>query len=160
MNGSVVEGSARAFIAAQKGRSFASEWVTIDQDMIDRFAEATRDFEFIHVDPVRAAETYLGGTIAHGFLVLSLLPHLRDSAHLPVTPGTIMGLNYGLDKVRFTAPVYSGEAIRGVFTIVDTEERHPNHFQQTIDIVIEREGEDKPGMIARWLIHFAIAEGA
>jgi acyl dehydratase len=153
-------GGARAFIAEQKGRSFASEWVTIDQEMINRFAETTRDFEFIHVDPVRAAETYLGGTIAHGFLVLSLLPHFRDSAHLPVTPGIVVALNYGLDKVRFTAPVRTGTAVRGVFTIVDTEERQPNHFQQTMDIVIEREGEEKPAIVARWLVHFAIAEGA
>ena len=154
------EGGARAFIADLKGRSFASEWVTIDQGMIDRFAETTRDFEFIHVDPVRAAETYLGGTIAHGFLVLSLLPHLRDSAQLPAAPGVVMGLNYGLDKVRFTAPVRTGTAVRGVFTIADTEERHPNHFQQAMDIVIEREGEEKPAIVARWLVHFAIAEGA
>ena len=153
-------GGARAFIAEQKGRSFASEWVTIDQEMINRFAETTRDFEFIHVDPVRAAETYLGGTIAHGFLVLSLLPHFRDSAHLPVTPGIVVALNSGLDKVRFTAPVRTGTAVRGVFTIVDTEERQPNHFQQTMDIVIEREGEEKPAIVARWLVHFAIAEGA
>ncbi len=152
--------AARAFIAEQKGRSFASEWVLIDQEMIDRFAEATRDFEFIHVDPERAAETFLGGTIAHGFLVLSLLPHLRDSAHLPVTPGVTVGLNYGLDRVRFTAPVRSGRNVRGVFTIVDTVERDHNHFQQTLDIVVEREGEDRPAMIARWLIHFTIAEGA
>lgn len=153
-------GDARTFIAAQTGRSFTSDWVLIDQAMIDRFAEATRDFEFIHVDPERAAETFLGGTIAHGFLVLSLLPHLRDLAKLPVAPGITVGLNYGLDKVRFTAPVRSGKAVRGVFTIVDTVERHRNHFQQVLDIMIEQEGEDKPVMIARWLVHFAIAEGA
>lgn len=153
-------GDARNTIAEQIGRSFASDWVTIDQGMIDRFAETTRDFEFIHVDPVRAAETYLGGTIAHGFLVLSLLSHFRDSARVPVAPGVVMGLNYGLDKVRFTAPVRTGTAVRGVFTIVDTVERQPNHFQQTLDIVIEREDEEKPAIVARWLVHFTIAEGA
>lgn len=153
-------GGARAFIAEQTGRSFASDWVPIDQEMINRFAEATRDFEFIHVDLERAAETFLGGTIAHGFLVLSLLPHLRDRANLPVAPGITVGLNYGLDKVRFTAPVRSGKAVRGVFTIVDTVERQRNQFQQVLDIVIEQEGEERPAMIARWLIHFTIAEGA
>lgn len=156
----IESGGARAFIAEQAGRSFASDWVTIDQEMINRFAEATRDFEFIHIDPERAAETFLGGTIAHGFLVLSLLPHLRDQAHLPIPPGVTVGLNYGLDKVRFTAPVRSGKAVRGVFTIVDTVERQRNQFQQVLDIVIEQEGEDRPAMIARWLVHFTIAEGA
>lgn len=148
----------RAFIAVQTGRRFASEWMPIEQEMIDRFAEATRDFEFIHVDPERAAQTFLGGTIAHGFLILSLLPHLRDSANLPVAPGVTVGLNYGVDRVRFTAPVRSGRAVRAVFTIVDTVEKHPNNFQQVLDVVIEQEGEDKPAMVARWLVHFTIGE--
>ncbi|MDD3797781.1 MAG: MaoC family dehydratase [Novosphingobium sp.] len=152
----VGENDARTFIAAQKGRSFASGWVEIDQAMIDNFAEATRDFEFIHVDPERAAQTFLGGTIAHGFLVLSLLPHLRDRANLPVAPGVTMGLNYGVERVRFTAPVRSGKAVRAIFTIVDTVEKQPNNFQQTLDVVIEQQGEEKPAMVARWLVHFAI----
>jgi acyl dehydratase len=146
----------RMFIAAQKGRSFTSDWVTIDQAMIDRFAEATRDFEFIHVDPERAAQTVLGGTIAHGFLILSLLPHLRDLAQLPVAPGVTVGLNYGLDRVRFTAPVRSGSAVRGVFTIADTVERQPGQFQQVVDAVVERQGADKPAAVVRWLVHFTI----
>lgn len=146
----------RAFIAAQKGRSFTSGWIVIEQDMIDRFAAVTCDFESIHVDPDRAAQTFPGGTIAHGFLILSLLPHLRDSASLPVAPGVIFGLNYGADRVRFTAPVRSGGAVRAVFTIVDTIEKHPNNFQQILNVVVERQGEDTPAMVARWLVHFTI----
>ncbi|OCC22506.1 nodulation protein NodN [Croceicoccus estronivorus] len=144
-------------MAAQKGRSYTSEWMEIDQEMIDGFAQTTRDFEFIHVDPVRAAETHLGGTVAHGFLILSLIPHLRDSTQMPIVPGVVMGLNYGVDHVRFTAPVRSGTKVRGVFTIADTVEKLPNNFQQTLDIVVERQGLDKPAMVARWLVHFAIA---
>ncbi|KAK0332183.1 MaoC family dehydratase [Sphingobium yanoikuyae] len=133
-----------------------SEWLFVDQPMIDRFADATYDHQFIHVDPIRATETPFGGTIAHGFLTLSLLPHLRTSIPSPPMPPLKMGVNYGLDRVRFVYPVRSGSRIRAALTLTDIEEKSAGHFQQTADIVVEIEGEEKPALVATWLGRFAI----
>jgi acyl dehydratase len=122
-----------------------SPWMEIAQDRIDLFAKATEDFQWIHVDKDRAAQSPFGGTIAHGFLTLSMLPKLSESA-LEITDRK-MGINYGLNKVRFTSVVPSGSRIRGRFTLARFEPLDGG-AQTTWSVVIEREGSDKPVMVA------------
>jgi acyl dehydratase len=122
-----------------------SPWVEILQDRIDQFAKATGDFQWIHVDPERASKSPFGGTIAHGFLTLSLLPMLTESA-FTLTDRT-MGINYGLNKVRFTSPVPVGSKIRGRFTLIRLDKLEGG-VQTTWSVVVEREGSDKPVMVA------------
>jgi acyl dehydratase len=122
-----------------------SSWVEITQDRIDQFAKATEDFQWIHVDAERARQSPFGGTVAHGFLTLSLLPMLTESTFELV--GRRMGINYGLNRVRFTSPVPSGARIRGRFTLAKLEPIDGG-IQTTWSVVIEREGADKPAMVA------------
>ncbi len=133
-----------------------SDWLTVDQAMIDKFADATGDHQFIHVDADRAKETPFGGTIAHGFLSLSLMPVLSAKADLPRLDGIKMGVNYGGNKTRFLAPVRSGKRVRGVFKLLEIEEKRPGQFQQTTEYTLEIEGEDKPALIAEWISQFFI----
>ena len=119
-----------------------SEWLEIDQARIDRFAEATDDPQWIHVDPVRAAEGPFGTTIAHGFLTLSLLVRFWYEVG-PQETGYRMGINYGTNKVRFPAPVPVGSRIRGRFTVTAVEEIEGG-IQLTLAAVAEREGQEKP----------------
>ncbi len=125
-----------------------SEWIHVEQNRIDLFADATGDHQYIHVDPKRAAETPFGTTIAHGFLSLSLLASMNGGLKLE---NTVMGINYGLDKVRFLSPVKVGAKIRGRFTLISAEEKKPQHFPLKHNIVVEIEGEEKPALIADWL---------
>lgn len=127
-----------------------SDWLLVDQTMIDRFAELTGDRQFIHVDPVRAAYTPFGGTIAHGFLVLSLLGGMVMVVDIAMA-GATMGVNYGFDRIRFVAPVRSGRRIRGRFTLRSMEERSPGRWMSTIDATVEIEGETKPALTAQWV---------
>jgi len=127
-----------------------SDWILIDQDMINRFADLTDDHQFIHVDPDAAAKTPFGGTIAHGFLVLSMLASMGKAASFAMA-GVYMGVNYGFDKVRMMAPVKSGKRVRGRFTLKDLVERAPNQWMSTLDCTVEIEGEDKPALKAEWL---------
>jgi acyl dehydratase len=128
-----------------------SRWFTVDQTMIDRFAEATEDHQFIHTDPVRAAsETSFGGTIAHGFLSLSLLSAMNYDC-LPRVIEQTMGINYGFDKVRFMAPVKSGTRVRGHFTMADARFRGAGMLMITYDVTVEIEDERKPALTATWL---------
>ena len=136
---------------ARIGAESVSDWVEVSQAMIDRFAEATGDHQFIHVDPERAAATPFGGTIAHGFLTLSLMPLLTSKADLPRVEGAAMGVNYGGNKVRFLAPVPSGSKVRGRFTLLSFDEKRPGQFQQTVEFTVEIEGRDKPALIAEWI---------
>jgi acyl dehydratase len=129
-----------------------SEWLTVDQAMIDRFADATCDHQFIHVDPVRAAQTPFGGTIAHGFLILSLIPQLLTKADLPELAGVTHGLNYGGNRCRFLMPVRSGKRVRGHIKLIEFVEKRPGQFQQTVEYTIEIEGEDKPALVAEWIM--------
>ena len=122
-----------------------SPWVEIAQDRIDLFAKATGDFQWIHVDQERAKQSPFGSTIAHGFLTLSMLPMLTTSA-LELSDSK-MGVNYGLNKVRFTAPVPAGANIRGRFTLAKVEALDGG-VQATWSVVVEREGGDKPAMVA------------
>jgi acyl dehydratase len=123
-----------------------SPWLEIPQSRIDQFAEATGDFQWIHVDPKRAKDSPFGGTIAHGFLTLSMLPKLTESTF--EFSDRKMGVNYGLNKVRFTAPVPAGAKIRGRFTLAKYEKIEGNGVQTTWSAVIEREGGDKPVCVA------------
>lgn len=127
-----------------------SDWLTIDQKTIDTFADATHDHNFIHVDPVAAAKTPFGGTIAHGLLSLSMLPMLAEQIDVQLK-GAVMALNYGFDKVRMMAPVRSGKRIRGCFNLKDIVERGPGQWMLTFDVTIEIEGENKPAVMAEWL---------
>jgi acyl dehydratase len=133
-----------------------SEWTLIDQDRVNKFAEATGDFQFIHVDPERAKMTPFGGPIAHGFLSLSLLPVLTAQADLPRLEGVKMGVNYGGNKTRFIAPVKVGKRVRGHFKMLELEEKRPGQFQQTMEFTLEIEGEDKPALMAEWITQFFI----
>jgi len=127
-----------------------SDWILIDQERILAFAEATEDRQFIHVDREAAAKTPFGGTIAHGFLTLSLLSRMAADAML-VPEGVRMGVNYGLDRVRFLSPVRSGRRVRGRFTLNKVEEKHPGQYQFLHTVSVEIEGEDKPALVADWI---------
>jgi acyl dehydratase len=127
-----------------------SDWILVDQGRIDAFADVTEDPQFIHVDPKAAAATPFGGTIAHGFLALSLLSRMAGDAMLR-PDGVKMGVNYGFDKVRFLAPVRSGSRVRGRFRLDRFDEKRPGQYQFTHTVSVEIEGEDKPALIAEWI---------
>ena len=127
-----------------------SDWIMIDQARIDAFAEATEDRQFIHVDAAAAAKTPFGGTIAHGFLTLSLLSRMAADAML-VPDGVKMAVNYGLDRVRFLAPVKSGKRVRGRFTLDSLEEKAPGQWLFRHIVTVEIENEGKPALNAVWL---------
>ena len=131
-----------------------SDWLLVDQAMINKFADATGDHQFIHVDPERAKATPFGGTIAHGFLTLSLFPRLYELSDAPRAEGVRMGVNYGGNKVRFLAPVRSGKRVRGHFKLLELDEKRPGQWQQTLEFSVEIEGEDKPALIAEWISQF------
>ena len=137
----------RACIGREVG---VSSWIAIDQGRIGAFADATEDRQFIHVDPAAAAHTPFGGTIAHGFLSLSLLSRMGAEAML-VPEGTTMAINYGLDRVRFLAPVRSGKRVRGRFTLDSVEEKGPGQILMRHSVTVEIEGEEKPALSAVWL---------
>jgi len=126
-----------------------SPWVEVTQERIDTFARAIEDFQWIHVDAARARASPFGGTIAHGFLTLSLLSHLAERTFS--FSGRRMGVNYGLNRVRFTSPVPSGSRVRARFTLQKFERLADGGIQVTWDTVVEREGSDKPALVAEWL---------
>jgi len=127
-----------------------SPWLIIDQSRIDAFADATEDRQFIHVDPAAAALTPFSGTIAHGFLSLSLLSRMGAEAML-LPEGLSMVVNYGLDRVRFLAPVKAGSRVRGRFTLDSVEEKAPGQILMRHSVTVEIEGEEKPALTAVWL---------
>ena len=127
-----------------------SGWIEVGQDRIDQFADATDDHQFIHVDPAAAAAVGFGGTIAHGFLSLSLLS--RMAADVMLIPDTTkMAVNYGLDRVRFLAPVKSGKRVRGHFTLESATEKAPGQLLLKHHVTVEIEGDEKPALTAEWL---------
>jgi acyl dehydratase len=140
-----------AFIASETGKEYLSDWITVDQPMIDSFADTTRDHMYLHIDPEAAARTDFGGTIAHGFLTVSLLAPMRNTAGRPAFPGMRDGLNYGIEGLRFLKPVRSGKRIRGRFTVSSITETGPGRFRERMATVVEIEGEDKPALVADWL---------
>jgi acyl dehydratase len=127
-----------------------SSWLIIDQPRIDAFADATEDRQFIHVDPAAAAQTPFGGTIAHGFLSLSLLSRMGAEAML-LPKGLKMAVNYGFDRIRFLAPVRSGKRVRGRFALDSVEEKAPGQLLMRHKVTVDIEGEDKPALTAEWL---------
>jgi acyl dehydratase len=129
-----------------------SSWIDVPQERIQAFADATGDHQFIHVDPERAAQTPFGGTIAHGYLTLSLLPAMSYEV-IPHEEGDGMGLNYGLNRVRFPAPVPSGSRVRGSFR-VDTLDEQDWGRQVTMTATVEREGGEKPVCVAEVVFRY------
>jgi acyl dehydratase len=138
-------------IRAKVGQEIgASPWITVDQRAINLFAEVTGDHQFIHVDPERASATPFGGTVAHGFLTLSLLSQM--AGHVMLTPPDLkMGVNYGFERVRFIAPVRAGKRVRGRFVLASIEEKRPGQLQFVHQVTVEIENEDKPALIADWI---------
>lgn len=127
-----------------------SDWLLVTQDMVDRFADLTDDHQFIHVDPVAAARTPFGGTIAHGFLVVSLLASLAKDVDVALE-GVAMGVNYGFDRLRMVGPVHVGRRIRGRFVLKDFVERSPGQWMSTLGVTVEVEGSDRPAIVADWV---------
>lgn len=137
----------RAMIGKEIG---VSRWFEIDQSRIDAFADNTEDHQFIHVNPELAAKSPFGGTVAHGFLSMSMLAAMSFDAQ-PVVKGKAMGVNYGFDRVRMISPVRSGSRIRGRFVLTSITDRGPKEFMTKTETTIEIEGSDKPALIADWL---------
>ncbi|MGH1330935.1 MAG: MaoC family dehydratase [Paracoccaceae bacterium] len=142
----------RGELEAQLGKEVGvSDWIEITQGMIDTFADVTLDHQFIHIDPERAAkESPFGGTIAHGFLTLSLLSAFAIDA-LPSIKGTKMGVNYGTNKMRFLTPVKSGAKVRGRFALKEFSELKPGEITTIWDVTVEILGEAKPALVAEWI---------
>jgi acyl dehydratase len=127
-----------------------SDWIVVDQTMINAFADATDDHQFIHVDPERAKETVFGGTIAHGFLTLSLLSTMNFNC-VPKIREQTMGVNYGFDKIRFMSPVKAGMRVRGHFTLAEARLRGAGMAMLTYEVSMEIENERKPALTATWI---------
>lgn len=127
-----------------------TDWLTITQAQVNQFADCTLDHQFIHVDPESAKATPFGGTIAHGFLGLSLLSHFFEQYGLAIE-GCQMGVNYGLDKVRFINPIRVGSRVRARAKILSIEEKSPGQFLMRNEVTLEIDGEEKPALIAHWL---------
>ena len=133
-----------------------SEWVELSQERINQFAEATGDHQFIHIDEEAAKMTPFGGTIAHGFLTLSMMPYLGANSNMERIDGVKMGVNYGGNKTRFIAPVRAGKRIRGHWKLVEMVEKRPGQWQQTSEVTMEIEGEDKPALICEWITMYFV----
>lgn len=127
-----------------------SDWILLDQQRIDAFADVTEDHQFIHTDPVRAAASPFRGTIAHGFLTLSMLSRMAVQA-LPMLSDCRESLNYGFDRVRFLSPVRSGARVRAVFVLNAVEDRPDNRRMLRFGVTVEIEGESRPALSADWL---------
>ena len=126
-----------------------SDWFEITQERIDQFADCTEDWQYIHVDPEKAAKTPFGTTIAHGFLTMSMLSAMVYQ--MPSMEGVTMGVNYGMNKMRFVSPVPVGSRIRGRFVLSKFEEIRPGEVQTTTTVTVEIEGKEKPALVAEWL---------
>jgi acyl dehydratase len=142
-------------LAACTGQQVAvSAWVSLPQEKIDQFAQATGDLQWIHTDPQRAAQGQFGSTIAHGFLTLSLLPQLFATAF--EVQGVRMGVNYGLNKVRFITPVPSNSQVRGHFKLLHLERLPPSGAQLTWEVTVELQGADKPACVAEAIVQLFV----
>lgn len=143
-------------LARYVGHEFEpGEWLEVDQTRINDFADCTEDHQFIHVDPERAARTPLGSTIAHGFLILSLLaPLCAESTLMPENAS--MGLNYGFNRVRFLNPVKAGKRIRVRVKLLDVNDEEAGRVLVNHGVTVEIEGEAKPALVAEWLIVWAV----
>ena len=128
-----------------------SSWFAVEQSRIDAFADVTHDHQFIHVDADAARSTAYGGTIAHGFLTLSLLSAMAQDV-LPTPRGTKAAMNFGFNSLRFVAPVPSGGRVRARFTLRAVVERSPGLLQSTLGVIVEVMGAEKPALVAEWLV--------
>lgn len=138
-------------IAGKVGEAMGtSDWIEVKQERINQFAECTGDHQFIHINPEMAKMTPFGTTIAHGFLSLSLLPLMSETAAASVE-GARMGVNYGLNKLRFITPVKNGKKVRGHFKLTGYDEKSPGQHLLTQEVTVEIEGEDKPALVAETL---------
>jgi acyl dehydratase len=142
----------RSLIGTEVG---LSSWIAIDQARINAFAQTTLDSQSIHVDPEAAKSSVFGGTIAHGFLTLSLLSAMAQDA-LPQIESAKTGVNYGINSLRFVAPVRSGKRVRGRFVLVAVSDRSPGVVQATLGVRVEIENEPKPAVVAEWLVLFHV----
>ncbi|MEL6449851.1 MAG: MaoC family dehydratase [Pseudomonadota bacterium] len=147
-------------LQAQVGQEVGvSRWITVDQPMIDQFAATTQDDQWIHTDPARAArDTPFGGTIAHGFLTLSLASRFAYDC-FDLLPGQVMGINYGFDRIRFLAPVPAGSRLRGRFVLSDATQRSAREVMRRMALTIEMDGHDTPALVADWLNLAVFADG-
>ncbi|MDT9013726.1 MAG: hypothetical protein RL671_1113 [Pseudomonadota bacterium] len=144
-------------LAAKTGEVIGvSDWFAVTQERINMFADATGDHQFIHIDEEKAKHTPFGGTIAHGFLTLSLLPVLGAMTEGARVDGIKMGVNYGGNKTRFISPVRAGKRVRAHTKLLELVEKRPGQWQQTNEITIEIEGEDKPALICEWITLFFV----
>ncbi len=132
-----------------------SHWFMMDQDRIDAFADVTEDRQFIHTDPVAAAKTPFGGTIAHGLLTLSMLSAMYESA-AKMPEGLTQAVNYGYNRIRFVSPVPAGARIRGRFALRSVQQ-DDTHLTQTMDVTVEIENRERPALVAEWInrLYFA-----
>lgn len=146
MSKEITLGDVRGLVGSEIG---LSEWIVVDQPMIDAFAHATGDHQFIHVDPVRAARTPFGCTIAHGFLTVSLLSSMSHDG-LPKVREQTMAINHGFDNLRFVAPVKVGSRLRGHFTLSEARFRAAGILMTSYDVSVEIENERKPALTAKW----------
>jgi acyl dehydratase len=140
------------------GEAKAGDWLMIDQQRINDFADATLDHQFIHIDTEKAAQTPFGGTIAHGFLTLSLLVYLSQSipSDMPAPEGLLMGVNYGLNKVRFINPVPVDSRVRATSRVIDVTLKG-NSVDQINEMTVEIEGHEKPALVAEWIMRLVFA---
>ena len=150
MEGPISTASRESFVARVGTELGVSSWMAIEQPAIDTFAELTRDSYFIHVDPDRAKDTRFGGTIAHGFLTLSMLSWMAYEV-CPAVEGSKTSVNYGFDRLRFVSPVPSGSRIRGRF-VLSAFDVKDNRWQARYAVTVEIEGEAKPALVADWLV--------
>ena len=127
-----------------------SEWFTVDQERVNQFADVTLDHQYIHIDPDRAAQTPFGGTIAHGFLTMSLMVHLAEGVAVTVE-NQVMGINYGFDKLRFVSPVPVGSNVRGRFVLKKADTAKDGEVTLTYGVTVEIEGQDRPALAADWI---------
>jgi acyl dehydratase len=128
----------------------ASEWLSVLQSRIDAFAAVTEDYQAIHVDPIAAAQSPFGSTIAHGFLTLSLLSKMAYEV-LPAVAGTVLSVNCGFERLRFVSPVRAGSRIRGRFQLKEVAERDKNTLRSTLNVTVDIDGEHKPALVGDWL---------
>jgi acyl dehydratase len=153
------ENAFELFSAALGQSEGTGEWFEVTQDQVNQFADVTLDHQFIHIDPEAAKATPFGGTIAHGFLTLSMLVHL--GASIPQDParftGVLMGVNYGFDKVRFVSPVPVGSRIRASSELVDVQLKDVNNLQVTRRFAVEVEGSERPAVVADWITRMTYA---
>ena len=143
-------------LAAQVGTKDTGEWIAIEQDRINQFADCTEDHQFIHIDEEKAAQTPFGGTIAHGFLTLSMLVKMTEGEGI-IPENVVMGINYGFDKVRFLAPVRAGKRVRAHRELLSVDQKDDNRFLLKHAVTVEIEGEETPALVAEWLGMMVVA---